>query len=64
MKYCVTKADTVRYVKERLNDLENGLPWTMTIEPDTSGGYYVSDATNSSSVGTLMPSYSRGPRST
>ena len=64
MKYCTTRTDVVRFVKHQLENLAKGSQLTITIEREKSGGFYVSDATNSLSVGTLMPSYSNGPQST
>lgn len=41
MIYCQNKTQLVQSVKHLLQDLKHDLPWTMTIKPDMSEGYYV-----------------------
>ena len=58
------REDVARFVASRVRRLLRDCVLTITIEQGKSGDFYVSTVTDTSSVGTLMPSYSNGPQST
>jgi hypothetical protein len=50
MDYFENRADVAAYVYAKLASSKADLPWTMTITPERSGGFYAHIATDASLV--------------